>query len=141
MATDKMHGASASATGYLFQRRYALLVGLRAIPNSPELEISIEKLDDVAFESGGEPRQLIQTKHHIGKLGQLTDASTSEMIIAKKDEQDAKVIQKYSAHYKYVGVYPLRPGVDLTLLVRKDLAEKDAQDLYKISEWVPPEGH
>ena len=75
MATDKMHEASASATGYLFQCRYALLAGLRAIPDAPELDISIEKLDDVAFESVGEPRQLIQTKHHIGKIGNLTDAS------------------------------------------------------------------
>jgi hypothetical protein len=75
MATDKMHEASASATGYLFQCRYALLAGLRAIPDAPELDISIEKLDDVAFESAGEPRQLIQTKHHIGKIGNLTDAS------------------------------------------------------------------
>lgn len=75
MATDKMHEASASATGYLFQCRYALLAGLRAIKDAPELDISIEKLDDVAFESVGEPRQLIQTKHHIGKIGNLTDAS------------------------------------------------------------------
>jgi hypothetical protein len=75
MATGNMHEASASATGYLFQCRYALLAGLRAIPDAPELEISIEKLDDVAFESGGEPKQLIQTKHHIGKFGNLTDAS------------------------------------------------------------------
>ena len=67
MAKDKMHGASASATGYLFQCRYALLAALRAILDAPGLEISIEKLDDVAFESGGESRQLIQTKHHVAK--------------------------------------------------------------------------
>lgn len=75
MAADKTHDASASATGYLFQCRYALLAGLQAIPSSPELEISIEKLDDVAFEDSGEPIKLIQTKHHIGKLGNLTNAS------------------------------------------------------------------
>lgn len=69
------HEASASAAGYLFQCRYALYAGLRAIPNAPQLEISIEKLDDVAFEAQGEPAKLIQTKHHIGKQGNLTDAS------------------------------------------------------------------
>lgn len=69
------HEASASAAGYLFQCRYALYAGLRAIPNAPQLEISIEKLDDVAFEAQGEPTELIQTKHHIGKQGNLTDAS------------------------------------------------------------------
>jgi hypothetical protein len=69
------HQASASATGYLYQCRYALLAGLRAIPDSPQVEISIEKLDDVAFEVGGEPTALIQTKHHVGKHGSLTDTS------------------------------------------------------------------
>jgi hypothetical protein len=70
------HDASASATGYLFQCRYALLAGLQAIPDSPQLAISIEKFDDIAFDSGGEPTQLIQTKHHVGRVGNLTDAST-----------------------------------------------------------------
>lgn len=78
--TDRKHGsthaASASAAGYLFQCRYALLAGLHAIPASPQLAISIEKFDDIAFECGGEPTQLIQTKHHIGRTGNLTDAST-----------------------------------------------------------------
>jgi uncharacterized protein (TIGR03663 family) len=64
--------------------------------------------------------------------GQLIDAVTAEMIVAKKDEQDAQVIQDYSAHYKYVGKYPLRPGVDLILLVRKDLADAGAKELYQI---------
>jgi hypothetical protein len=72
---DQTHSASAAAVGYLFQCRYALLVGLRAIPNSPQLEISIEKFDDVAFEEAGSPTELIQTKHHIGTKGSLTDAS------------------------------------------------------------------
>ena len=61
--TGNAHEASASAVGYLFQCRYALYAGLRAIPNDPQLEISIEKFDDVGFEAQGEPTQLIQTKH------------------------------------------------------------------------------
>lgn len=64
--------------------------------------------------------------------GRFVDAVTAEMIVAKKGEQDAKVITDYSAHYKYVGTYPLRPGVDLMLLVRKDLAGADAKELYQI---------
>lgn len=75
MKPASTHEASASATGYLFQCRYALLAGLQAIAKSPQLEISIEKFDDVGFEVNGEPTQLIQTKHHVGKLGNLTDAS------------------------------------------------------------------
>lgn len=70
------HEASASATGYLYQCRIALLAGLRAIPASPNLSISIEKFDDVAFDEKGTPAELIQTKHHISKTGNLTNASS-----------------------------------------------------------------
>ncbi|MEO6655302.1 MAG: glycosyltransferase family 39 protein [Pyrinomonadaceae bacterium] len=67
--------------------------------------------------------------------GSLVDASTSEMIIAKKTDQDAAMIQKYAAHYKYVGVYPLRPGVNLVLLVRNDLAESKDMEIFKVLEY------
>src|SRR5437016_7477945 len=61
--------------GHLFQCRYALPEGLRAAPDTPQLLISIEKFDDVAFEANGEPTALIQTKHHVDQAGDLTDAS------------------------------------------------------------------
>lgn len=64
--------------------------------------------------------------------GQLVEANAVEMIVAKKDEQDAQAIEKYSSHYRYVGTYPLRPGVDLMLLVRRDLADAGAKELYQI---------
>jgi hypothetical protein len=73
---EKTHEASASATGYVFQCRCALLVGLKATIDTPNLEISIERFDDIAFETAGEPTELIQTKHHIEKNGSLTDASS-----------------------------------------------------------------
>jgi hypothetical protein len=76
---------------------------------------------------------------HANFHGQLADATTSEMVIAKKTEQDTEIIRRYSAHYKYAGVWPLRPGVDLVLLVRKDLAEPDDQEVYKVTEWISPE--
>ncbi len=63
--------------------------------------------------------------------GQLVDANTAEMIVAKKEEQDAEIVSRYSTHYKHAGEFPLRPGVDLILLVRKDLADSDAQEIYK----------
>lgn len=70
------HEASASAAGYLYQCRIALLSGLKAIPTNPDLNISVEKFDDVAFDQSGTPAEMIQTKHHIGKSGNLTDASS-----------------------------------------------------------------
>ena len=78
---------------------------------------------------------------HANFFGQLVDASTSEMIIAKKDVQDADVIKRYSGHYRYVGVYPLRPGVNLILLVRRDLADPSAQDPYKVLEYETVPGY
>jgi uncharacterized protein (TIGR03663 family) len=64
--------------------------------------------------------------------GQLQ--TCSEMIVAKKDEQDSDAIRKYSSRYEYVGSWGLRPGVDLMLLVRKDLADTGSQELYKIGQ-------
>ena len=65
--------------------------------------------------------------------GRLVDTNDAEMIIAKKGEQDAEVIRRYSARYFYIGTYALRPGVDLVLLVRKDLAGDAGEELYKIT--------
>jgi hypothetical protein len=75
MANKNTHEASASATGYLFQCRHALLVAIQAIPDFPQLAVSIEKFDDIGFDAHGDPVQLIQTKHHINKAGNLSNAS------------------------------------------------------------------
>jgi uncharacterized protein (TIGR03663 family) len=64
--------------------------------------------------------------------GHIVEPSGGEMIVAKKRDQDADVIKKYSAKYDYVGSYALRPGVDLVLLVRKDLAD-DGKEVYQIT--------
>ena len=64
--------------------------------------------------------------------GRMIDSSNAEMIVAKKGDQDRDVIAKYSANYKYEGIYPLRPGVDLVLLVRNDLADGNAKELNKL---------
>jgi hypothetical protein len=66
--------------------------------------------------------------------GRLVDIANppAEMIVTKKGEQDAQVVPKYSEQYKLAGYYPLRPGVDLCILVRKDIADPDAQELSKI---------
>lgn len=70
------HEASAAALGYLYQARLALLLGLRAIVKQPELSIAIEKFDDISFQDKGLPIQLIQTKHHVSRIGNLTDSGT-----------------------------------------------------------------
>ncbi len=66
--------------------------------------------------------------------GRLVDTIDAEMILAKKDEQDTDVIRKFSAAYVFVGPYHLRSGVDLVLLVRKDIADPGAKELYLIPQ-------
>ena len=63
--------------------------------------------------------------------GELVDANTAEMIVAS-ETQLSELAARYAAHYKYVGKYPLRPGVELYLLVRKDLADGNAMEIKEI---------
>jgi hypothetical protein len=65
--------ASSSAIGYLYQVRLALVFLLRQ--DNPETILSIEKFDDIAFETNGEASELLQTKHHVNHTGSLTDSS------------------------------------------------------------------
>ncbi len=73
--------------------------------------------------------------------GTFVPSTTAEMIIMKKNDQDATATQMYSNHYKYAGVYPLRPGVNLVLLVRNDIADSDDQDMNKLPEYKPVQGY
>ena len=69
------HEAGASMIGYLYQIRYALSYLLDSDDSSAQ--ISIEKFDDIALESKvGTPLELIQTKCHIERRGDLTDCSS-----------------------------------------------------------------
>jgi len=62
--------------GYLYQVRSALLWALRRLKVEPDFLVSIETLDDVAFETAaGDATDLLQTKHHRKGTATLTDAS------------------------------------------------------------------
>jgi predicted membrane-bound mannosyltransferase len=67
-------------------------------------------------------------------FGRFVDSNSAEMIVAKKDEQESGLVEKYAVHYRVAGVYPLRPGVELILLVRRDLAEPGAKDVYRLMD-------
>lgn len=63
--------------GYLYQARCALLWTLYRLKVEPDFLVGVETLDDVAFETaGGDPTELLQTKHHRRGTGALTDASS-----------------------------------------------------------------
>jgi uncharacterized protein (TIGR03663 family) len=64
--------------------------------------------------------------------GRFIDTSSAELIVAKKTDQDRDVINRYAGKYKLEGIYPLRPGVDLVLLVRNDIADPEAKDVNRL---------
>jgi uncharacterized protein (TIGR03663 family) len=66
--------------------------------------------------------------------GRIAASDAAEVIVAKKGAQDAEVMRNYSAQYAFVGSYRLRPGVDLILLVRKDLARDRAEEPFRIRD-------
>ena len=74
---------------------------------------------------------------HANFHGKIVPANSAEMIVAKKDDQDTDISSKYATHYKKAGEYPLRPGVELILLVRNDLAERNAESIYPTLEDTP----
>lgn len=57
--------AQDSALGYLYQIRYALSLLLEAGKDGQEIEIAIEKLDDIDIKKDNGNLRLVQTKHHI----------------------------------------------------------------------------
>ncbi|MBV9886516.1 MAG: hypothetical protein JO119_08225, partial [Acidobacteria bacterium] len=75
MTTGNQFGAGQSLLGYLYQCRVALLLALRKTKRDPGLQLSIERFDDVSFDDGDSPLELIQTKHHMNKVGSLSDRS------------------------------------------------------------------
>ena len=72
---QSVHSAAQSAAGYMYQARLALLEALRYAYSDSGIEIAVEKLDDVSFEKNGSALELLQTKHHLKKSGDLTDSS------------------------------------------------------------------
>ena len=70
-----IHSAAQSAAGYLYQARLALAECLRYAYDDSSVEIAVEKLDDVSFEKEGAALELLQTKHHLKKAGDLSNGS------------------------------------------------------------------
>ena len=77
MTNTSQFNASASMLGYIYQIRYGLLLSFRKLLETADpdsVNMSIEKLDDIAFDEDGTPEELLQTKFH-GTPGNLTDRS------------------------------------------------------------------
>lgn len=69
--------ATNSLLGYIYQIRYGLLLSLRKmreVDDPDDYFVSIETIDDIAFEKKGTPEELLQTKYH-SKPGNITNKS------------------------------------------------------------------
>ncbi|RAX14853.1 hypothetical protein DC347_20555 [Pseudarthrobacter sp. AG30] len=75
IAESNRFSAAGSALGYLAQVEYALLIALQRMDTEDSLRLSLETVDDIVFEVGGQPQELWQTKHHVERQGSLGDAS------------------------------------------------------------------
>ena len=84
----------------------------------------------MAFEANGEPTQLIQTKHHIGTTGSLSDASTdlwkTLLIWSKRVIEDVEVPFRVKFVLLTTGVAP--NGSAASRLSMRDRDEKAADD-------------
>lgn len=74
--TKSVHNASASALGYLHQIRWGLYELVKQSGSRPDLKLTLEMHDDVAFEKDGALVDLQQLKLHTTGVGDLADKST-----------------------------------------------------------------
>ena len=71
------HSAAASAAGYLYQVRWALLNLLLEAPTRPDQVLCLEMHDDVSWEGlDGTAQELLQTKLHAKTTAGLGDKDT-----------------------------------------------------------------
>jgi hypothetical protein len=71
------HSAAGSALGYVYQSYLPLLELARRAPDSANLIVRLEFLDDVEFEDGYGSRELLQSKHHLSEAATLTDTGAN----------------------------------------------------------------
>lgn len=74
-STNSGHSAAGQALGYLHQCMWALIELGRRAPSAPTVQLRLECLDDVQFDTDGTPDELLQTKHHVGTSGSLSAMS------------------------------------------------------------------
>lgn len=69
-----LFSAANSMVGYLYQCREALLLAINETNSFPNLFVSVERFDDVAFDNNATSSAQLQLKHHC-KPANLTDSS------------------------------------------------------------------
>lgn len=103
--------ANASALGYFYQSRYALFLLLSRA--EADAELYVERLDDVSFEQGENPVEVLQARHQIKATASLSDASTALW----------KTLRRWSLAIAEARV---RPGETILALTTTGRAPKDS---------------
>lgn len=126
------YSASGSMSGYLFQCRLALLHGLSLMRSNPDATISIEKFDDIAFETDNYADCLIQAKHHI-KAKSLSDKSEDVwktlLIWMQGAEQGTFELAKTTYMLITTAVCPSDSAMDK---LREGISQENIEDAYKL---------
>jgi len=73
--TSSSHSAAASALGYWYQTQWALYDLLRRGHAMPDSSLTLELLDDVAWQQHGQPQELLQLKLISAQVGGLGNMS------------------------------------------------------------------
>lgn len=119
------HSAAASAAGYLYQVRWALVNLLREGRTRPDQVISLEMHDDVAWEDPvGSATELLQTKLHAKTTAGLADKDTdiwkTLLIWLKRDD----AVDQHGPELALVTTSTAQPGTAAYAL-RPDPATRD----------------
>lgn len=134
-----VHNAAASAAGYLYQVRWALVNLLREGRTRPDQVISLEMHDDVAWEDAdGSATELLQTKLHAKETAGLADKDTdiwkTLLIWLKRDDAvdsngpDLALVTTSTAR-PGTAAYALRPDpLTRDVPAAADLLSKAAKD-------------
>jgi hypothetical protein len=132
-----IHSAASAALGYLYQADCGLFELIRRSRDEPNISMTFEFLDDVAFESAGRATELLQTKHHVNRTATLSDASPDlwrsvrswldVLSTHKLDSKDVALTLLTTAHGPSDGIAgALRPGAGRDVQVALTRMERTA---------------
>lgn len=123
------HQATEQMLGYIYQVRYALRMLLK---NPDEFaQISIEKFDDISFHKDDNPEVLIQLKHHVKNLGDLTDSSTDLWRTIKVWTDSILEVPELMEKTKFLIITTATAPKDSAAYHLKDFEYRDVETAYK----------
>ncbi|WP_210642769.1 ABC-three component system protein [Pseudomonas sp. Tri1] len=134
MPTPSQFAAVNPALGYLYQVRAALLWSLQRLQHDESFQVSVEVLDDVAFESNtGDPSTFLQTKHHASRMAALTDSCPDlwkTLRVWIEGGAVSQILSTASLQLVTTGVAPIRSAASKLKIEDRDaVAARDILDV------------